>query len=490
MVKLFPALALLSLLAPLARGEGDHADHAEVFEWGGLFDVKDYNKVFWLAQKVDGGYADETMKIAIITADGDGHEHLEAAETKFETSLETTWENNGCQETTTSSEDMTPSDSVCYKLDFDVTIFESIYTINVTGVNYIAFFAEHVPTEFESTTHYLLTADGDSVEPLHELPESHDDDAEEKKWAEVLIACLIVNLATFCGVVLLACNVNPSKISPGVLALLLGGAAGALIACAIFLIIGEANHIMGAAFPKDEAAATWRWGTAVIAGIIVPYVFVAINPMSTNKEEEEQGLEMTSKVVSVDEESDTVTTAGKKSWQQSLIFAITVGDFAHNLTDGFVLGVAFKLCSSSVAWGIFGATLYHEIAQELSDFVMLTTEAGLSVTYALAINFLAGTSIIIGGAIATEIDMGRQSTASILAFGGGTYLYLGLSEALPFAFNLADKASDSVKVHYLKVLGAFALGAIAIGLVLIDHEHCTGGDDDGDDAHAGHGHRF
>ena len=45
-----------------------------------------------MAQKVDGGYADETMKIAIITADGDGHEHLEAAETKFETSLETTWE--------------------------------------------------------------------------------------------------------------------------------------------------------------------------------------------------------------------------------------------------------------------------------------------------------------------------------------------------------------------------------------------------------------
>ena len=126
---------------------------------------------------------------------------------------------------------------------------------------------------------------------------------------------------------------------------------------------------------------------------------------------------------------------------------------------------------------------------------MLTSEeVGLSVGAALGFNFLAGTSVILGGIIATAMDLGRNVNGCILAFGGGTYIYLGASEALPYAFNLYKKIElqsfSAVKMHYLKVLSAFALGAIALGLVLIDHEHCVYGDDDGDDAHAGHGHRF
>ena len=163
-----------------------------------------------------------------------------------------------------------------------------------------------------------------------------------------------------------------------------------------------------------------------------------------------------------------------------------------DLVDGFAIGIAFKLCTNKVAWGIFGATLYHEILQELADYVMLTSDAvGLSVTSALAVNFIAGTSIVAGGVIATAMDVGRKTEGTLLAFAGGTYLYLGASEALPYAFGLYSKidlqSSSTVRKHYLKCLAAFAIGAIGIGLVLLDHEHCVPETDDAD-ASGGHGH--
>ena len=34
----------------------------------------------------------------------------------------------------------------------------------------------------------------------------------------------------------------------------------------------------------------------------------------------------------------------------------------------------------------------------------------------------------------------------------------------------------------------FAIGAVAIGLVLLDHEHCSGNEGGSGDAHAGHNH--
>ena len=51
----------------------------------------------------------------------------------------------------------------------------------------------------------------------------------------------------------------------------------------------------------------------------------------------------------------------------------------------------FKSCTSSLAWSIVIATLYHEIAQEIADYILLTSDAvGCSVVKALLFNFLAG----------------------------------------------------------------------------------------------------
>jgi len=107
---------------------------------------------------------------------------------------------------------------------------------------------------------------------------------------------------------------------------------------------------------------------------------------------------------------------------------------------------------------------------------------------ALAINFIAGISVILGGMIATAMDVENPTLGILLAIGGGTYLYLGFSETIPKALELpAGKPVEEIRSHYAIVFGCFLFGAIIIALILFGHEHCSeGGDEEGG---GGHHHR-
>lgn len=52
------------------------------------------------------------------------------------------------------------------------------------------------------------------------------------------------------------------------------------------------------------------------------------------------------------------------------------------------IGVALKGCDLAIVYTIVKVTLYHEIAQELADYLLLTKHAGLDPFRALALNFL------------------------------------------------------------------------------------------------------
>jgi len=56
----------------------------------------------------------------------------------------------------------------------------------------------------------------------------------------------------------------------------------------------------------------------------------------------------------------------------------------------------------------------------------------------------------------------------LLAFGGGTYLYIAFVECMPKVMS----ADVSPLVRFLGIF-AFLLGTVVIGLVLLDHEHCV-----------------
>ena len=269
---------------------------------------------------------------------------------------------------------------------------------------------------------------------------------------------------------------------------------------------------------SGEAEVAWRWGASVLGGFLTPLFAFLLEPSKLWKPSvaTPEGIkvpsgeaEMTGVVAvraaesSLDADDDEamkavaapseVKVAEIENKKTTTVFAICVGDFAHNITDGFAIGIAFKHCDLTLAWGILGATLYHEIAQELADFVLLTSDAGCTVTQALLFNFVAGTSVIIGGLIGHGIDVSEGSMGVILAFGGGTYIYLAASEALPLALNGAGASATfaETKKHYAAVLAAFIFGAVAVGLILLNHEHCVeeSDDDEGGETDS-HGHRF
>lgn len=507
---IFQLLLTLSFSNYIALGDDhDHDDeHEEPYEWAGSFDVSDHDTVEWIAQKVDGAYADDHMQMFIMEIDSAEEEDLEDADENY---AEEILEAGDCTEIDNGGT-ISMSSTTCYELHFDDSSYQSLFTIDVTDVDYFAVFTEHVPTEFERTSHYLLGTDGEEIEPEHELPEDHDDDEhdddeDDKEWGLVFLACLLVNLATFSGVAIIACRfLSGVRSSMGQCALL-GFSSGALIGCAVFLILIEASHLIASEW-RNEGAAAWRWGASVLGGFLTPLVGFVFQPGSLAKfcgltdtgnvaptfvgegDDNENGENSKALEISTDQ---TESVELKQNQSMSTVLAITFGDFAHNIVDGFAIGIAFKLCDKSLAWGIFAATLYHEIVQELADYVVLTSPSvGLSKVYALAINFFAGTSVIIGGMIATSLDISNSSMGVILAFGGGTYLYIGAVETIPRAIQAIGSVElSSVRKHYAVLVSAFIFGAILVALILFDHEHCDGGSDgDDDDPHAGHGHRM
>ena len=155
------------------------------------------------------------------------------------------------------------------------------------------------------------------------------------------------------------------------------------------------------------------------------------------------------------------------------LFAISMGDFMHNLVDGFFIGFGFMMCDSDFGWKITGATVAHEIAQELADYLVLTDPAqgNLAPKTALLFNFFSGTSVILGAIII--LAQGTEDNFSLgmlLAFGGGIYLQIGAAECMP----RATEAAQTTALR-MKALAAFIVGVVGIGLVLLNHEHCIAG---------------
>jgi len=139
---------------------------ATAFEWKGIFHTPD-DEYHWGAQKVDGGYVDPTMKLVAIPTSEHTEEALTSVTSQGTAAMELT-----CEEVE-SGGTIIPMPDKCYKLVFDQTSDQSTYIVNATGVTNIAFFAEHLPTEFEATDHYFVdTSPGSPVdiEPYFQDP--------------------------------------------------------------------------------------------------------------------------------------------------------------------------------------------------------------------------------------------------------------------------------------------------------------------------------
>jgi len=457
----------------------DHGDHSDAaYEWAGIFEVPDATYM-WTAQKVDGAYADPMMKIAALPASAATEERLKALAEEGEHALEET-----CTVLDLGGV-ITPMEHACYQLRFAENLWQSLYIVDASGTTAVAFFTEHFPTEFESTAHYLKDSNGEDVEPMAELPEAAPA-GNDADWGGSIGAAILVNVVTLIGVILTMPGISTfandhAELVEGVLAAF---AAGALLACAFFLLLFESTHLIAVGW-KDEVDVLWRWGTMVLVGFLLPAVSESVTMMVMAAM---FAARAETEVVEVDGEhgadakKDTVTSRAAKA---RVISAVCIGDFSHNFCDGIFIGAAFKGCGGSFAWGVALGTILHEMPQELADYAILTgTTAGMSMVQALILNFVTGMSVLLGTVIINASEMDDSAVGLLLAFGGGTYVYLAAVECMP-------------KVHQMKVtlqgklscLLSFVVGAILIGLILLDHKHCVpeAADGSGGDGHA-HGH--
>lgn len=196
--------------------------------------------------------------------------------------------------------------------------------------------------------------------------------------------------------------------------------------------------------------------------------------MTEEHHDDEHGEEHGHESIFKDETLPTTADAKRHNYRDTINYplcaTILIGDSFHNLADGIFVGIGFLLCSNDVALSILFITLYHEIAQELADFFILTKHAGLSVKWALALNFLSGLSVMLGGIIVLAVnDITAHAVGIILAVAAGVYIYIAASECIPRVEKQLHGAKD-------RVLGIvmFAVGAIPIGLALLNHQHCDG----------------
>ena len=109
----------------------------------------------------------------------------------------------------------------------------------------------------------------------------------------------------------------------------------------------------------------------------------------------------------------------KKPINYRLATSILLGDAFHNFADGIFLGTAFLVCSDAVGYAIVAATIYHEMAQELADYFLLTTHVSLSPWVALGLNFCSGLSVVFGVIIILALDVSQMVTGCILSISAG-----------------------------------------------------------------------
>jgi hypothetical protein len=71
---------------------------------------------------------------------------------------------------------------------------------------------------------------------------------------------------------------------------------------------------------------------------------------------------------------------------------------------------------------------------------------------------------MLGGIAIMTAEISNLDTGMLLAYGAGNYLYCATVHM--FSQGSKDRFFDAKKIL------VFAIGAITIGLILLDHEHC------------------
>lgn len=137
---------------------GAHEEHP--FEWAGAFELNP-GVYYWSFAKVDGQYAELTMKMTYIkSVEAEPIENVESSAEKL-------FEQNG---KALEKGGMLTSGELSL-LQFDNSSNNTKFEIRIEKAGVYVFFTEHMPSEFESGEHFFKNSDGGNVEPVAQEPE-------------------------------------------------------------------------------------------------------------------------------------------------------------------------------------------------------------------------------------------------------------------------------------------------------------------------------
>jgi zinc transporter ZupT len=273
-------------------------------------------------------------------------------------------------------------------------------------------------------------------------------------------------------------------------------ACGALLATTVFLLIPEALVLLSGGHEEEhddehrflegeeeeegEGEATWKFGISVLAGYFIPFIFSGFFPHSHVPEdvldcpaELEHAIPV--EIVADEKIDDSKRTDVDKEEQFAyetapdyrLAASILAGDFFHNFADGVFIGSAFLLCDRNLAIIVTATTVFHELSQELADYFLLTNQCHFPTWKALAFNFVSGFSVMLGVIVIFSTEVSNTAIGVILAMSAGVYFYVALTECAP----RVNQYLTSTRRRACSFL-FWVLGAVPIGLVLLNHAHC------------------
>ena len=152
----------------------------------------------------------------------------------------------------------------------------------------------------------------------------------------------------------------------------------------------------------------------------------------------------------------------KEHWHPVVTMNL-VGDAAHNLVDGMIIGVSYAV---SIPIGITTtiAVLLHEIPQEIGDYGVLV-HGGLSPRKALLLNLLSALAALIGLGIALIMGTYVEGFAmKLLPITAGGFIYIAGADLIP------DLHHDTrVKTSFWQCLMiGLGIGLMAL-LALLEH---------------------
>jgi zinc transporter ZupT len=331
-----------------------------------------------------------------------------------------------------------------------------------------------------------------------------------KPWGEVILATFLVNLATLIGVITTLPGrklVNKNIEKKVVENFLASTSAGALFATSFFMVLPESSmnlllveHTHEGRRAQEatvEYAVSYLFGLSVLVGFFLPIVLAVIFPHPEchpechenqsgcegvtavhDKDSKAVEAETQGEISGPDEENDSSSRIDNPAHSHSatvvirtidwpLCCAVLFGNVFHNFGDGVFIGTAFLLCDSNVAISITAVSFYHELVHQLANFFVLTNHGRLPKLMALFLNFLSGLCMVIGGVVALAVNTTSTMIGFILGVAGGVFIYISACECIPRALRCFECKTDRL----LSILFC-SLGAIPIGLLMLNHKHC------------------